>query len=133
MNQRSTTRRLHALIAGLVLALACAFVGASIGLLGARLLSTPTGMGWDAIADALGGLMVGGVLGLGAGLYLNVGLSVRSRWWSSIVAVMLGLGILFSLALTAPQRQERQSSVSQPQATPAPNRPTAVAPGVPSN
>jgi hypothetical protein len=105
MKREQLNRSLALLIAGLVLVLACGFFGAAIGLLGAKLLSPPGGMGWDRIADMLGGLMLGAGLGVGAGLYLTVGLSARARWWSAVVAVVLGLGILFSLALTAPQRQ----------------------------
>lgn len=131
MKQHNATRRFHALVAGLALTLACGVFGAAVGLLGGRLLSTPTGMGWDTLADTLGGMMVGGVLGLGAGLYLAIGLSVRARWWSAIVAVALGFGVLYALALTAPQRQAQQSPNAERRATPDPGRPTTAVPGNP--
>jgi hypothetical protein len=89
MNRRDASQRLARLIAALFLLLACALLGAAIGLMSVRLFLPEPTMGWDGIADALGGMMVGGGLGLLTGAYLAGGLSVRARWWSAAVATLL--------------------------------------------
>ena len=101
MTKQLAPQRFARAIAAISLALACVILGAAIGLMSASLLTPKDAMGWDGIADALGGLMVGGVLGLVAGGYLASGLSVRARWWSAAVALVLAAGTLWSLALTA--------------------------------
>jgi hypothetical protein len=88
-------------VAALALAIACLALGAAIGLMSVRLLMGESSTGWDAIADALGGVIIGSLLGLVAGGYLARDLSVTARWWSAAMAIMLAGGTLWSLALTA--------------------------------
>lgn len=80
---------------------ACLFFGAAIGQMSAVLLSAEPTSGWDGVADAPIGPVVGGLLGGIAGGYLARDLSVTARWWSTAVAVVLAVGTLWSLALTA--------------------------------
>jgi len=87
--------------AALFLVVSCLVLGGAVGLMSARLLMPATQSGWDAIADALGGVSIGAVLGALAGVYLVPGLSMRARWWSGGVALVLAAGTLWSLALTA--------------------------------
>jgi hypothetical protein len=87
--------------AALFLIVGCLVLGAAVGLMSARLLMPVQPSGWDAIADALGGVSVGALLGALAGAYLLTGLSARARWWSGGVALVLAAGTLWSLALTA--------------------------------
>jgi hypothetical protein len=91
----------HRVIAALSLILACGLLGASIGLMTAQLFTTEPTSGWKGFGDASGALTVGGVLGAIAGGYLAFDLSTRARWWSSLVAIVLTAGTLWSLALTA--------------------------------
>lgn len=100
MNRQAASERVSRLIAALFLLLACVGLGVTVGLLSVVLLMQEQTTGWDGIADALGGLAVGGGLGLIAGGYLASGLSVRARWWSGAVAMLLAAGTLWSLALT---------------------------------
>lgn len=91
----------HRVIAALSLILACGLLGASIGLMTAQLFATTPDAGWQSLGDASGPLTVGSVLGVIAGGYLAFDLSIRARWWSSMVAIVLTLSTLWSLALTA--------------------------------
>jgi hypothetical protein len=98
VSQRNPT---HRVAAALSLVLACGLLGASIGLMTAQLFATEPASGWKRLGDASGALTVGSVLGVIAGGYLAFDLSTRARWWSSLVAIMLTAGTLWSLALTA--------------------------------
>lgn len=101
MNRQATSPRVARVTAALSLVLTCVLLGAVIGLLGVRLFAPEQTTEWHDVADALGGLVVGGASGLVAGGYLASGLSVRARWWSAAVAVLMAAGTLWSLALTA--------------------------------
>ena len=101
MKTHDASQRLTRTIAALVLVLACVHLGAAVGFVSVSVLMLEPTMGRDAVADALGGLMVGGGLGLIAGGYLASGLPVRARWWSAAVAMLLAAGTMWSLALTA--------------------------------
>jgi hypothetical protein len=91
----------HRVIAALALVLSCGLLGASIGLMTAQLFASEPASGWQGFGDASGALTVGSVLGVTAGGYLAFDLSTRARWWSSLVAIVLTAGTLWSLALTA--------------------------------
>lgn len=91
----------HRVIAALSLILACGLFGASIGLMTAQLFATTPKTGWQGLGGASGALTVGSGLGMVAGGYLAFDLSNRARWWSSMVAIVLSVGTLWSLTLTA--------------------------------
>lgn len=86
-------------LAALALSLSCIALGAAIGLMTDWLLAAPATA--SDIADAAVEMLVGGALGLLAGLYLAHDLSVRARWWSALFAVLLAAATAWSLALTA--------------------------------
>lgn len=97
----SATTRSQRVTATLMLVAACLFFGAAIGQMAVVLLAVEPAAGWDGVADRSGGPIVGGLLGGIAGGYLARDLSVTARWWSTAVAVLLAVGTLWSLALTA--------------------------------
>lgn len=94
--------RLARFLAGVALTLACAVLGISLGLLWVKLTVSARSMGWDAIADMLGGIVVGGALGLLAGAWLSAGLSAQARWWSAGAGTLLSGLLLAILAWSAP-------------------------------
>lgn len=88
------------------------------GFVATRLLPT-TGMGWDQLADALGGMMLGTLIGLVlavAGVSL---LTTRVRWWTSAGALILAFVTLLGLRVVPPrvvepaQRQPAQALLPQ--------------------
>lgn len=101
MSERVAPGRIMRASAALTLVSACVVLGAVIGWLAERLFVPAPMTGWDGIADATVGLIVGGSFGLVAGGYLASGLSNQARWWSAAVAVLLAAGTLWSLALTS--------------------------------
>lgn len=110
------------LLPGLVLVPCMTFVGFAVGGTAGSLLAS--GHGWDRLADALGGVMLGGVAGLALAAVLTARLGVealRRTAWITLVLALLGVG-----ALTLRQRLRQQDR--PPDAPPGP--PTApVAPG----
>jgi membrane associated rhomboid family serine protease len=64
------------ILLGALVVLACAIVG---GLVGGRLLTPDDAMGWDAIANMLGGLMVGAACGIIISLWMALARQKKSR------------------------------------------------------
>lgn len=98
MTANTPTQRATATLA---LVAACLTLGAAIGLMSLWLLSPDPDNGGNTFSEAFGELIVGGLLGIVAGVYLARDLSVTARWWSAGVAILLTAGTLWSLALTA--------------------------------
>lgn len=114
-------RRVVAALASTVLALTGAFLGALVGVLFVRFFVPQTGMGWDRIADALGGLMLGALAGLLAGALLAWRLEARSRNRTAAAALVLCLLVVLVL--------RSLSSTSADESEPlTPTTPTEVAP-----
>jgi hypothetical protein len=91
---------LSGVLSALLLPLVAAVAGALAGGLYVRLFVPKTGMGWDQLADMLGGLMLGGLLGLVAGVALCFFLTARQRWAGAGLLLMLSLAtvaVLFAL------------------------------------
>jgi hypothetical protein len=95
MNQSRKPRRIGPAIAWILLALTSALLGASLGGLWVRLFVPKKQMGWDALADALGGLMLGALVGLVAGAVVAAFLSMRGRFLGSVVAAV-AMGVVFA-------------------------------------
>ncbi len=70
----------------------CIVFGAFIG----RMVTPPGGMGWDALANALGGMMLGGLLGAVVSLLLAVFLRGRA-----LLMAYVASGSIFTLTLLA--------------------------------
>lgn len=75
--------------------------GALLGALYVRLFVPRTGMGWDQLADALGGFMLGGLLGLALGAVGAVRFEPRSRWLATALAVAVAMASVVVLRLMA--------------------------------
>lgn len=72
------------------------------GLVATRVIGT-SGMGWDRLADTLGGMLVGGVLGVVAGVVGVLRLSANGRFWLTGGAVIGCLGAVAFLQATQPR------------------------------
>ncbi len=94
-------------------------VGTALGSLWVKLFVPRKAMGWDGIADALGGLMLGGLVGLLAGVILAVLLSRRAQVVGIVVGLVVTGGVFAGLAATAPKREAANSS-PPPAAEPEP-------------
>ncbi len=110
--------RLKNILKALSLLLTSSLTGLMLGLLVVRFLIPPKAMGWDGIADALGGAMLGGLTGIAAAVTLLL-LQPAKSWLRSTLAITLALLLSFGLlALTAPDRtnadDEHQTKTTQP-------------------
>ncbi len=92
--------------------------GAFLGALFVRLFVPKTGMGWDQIADALGGFMVGALLGVVAAAFLIGRLDVRRRLLASGAFVVVGVLVLVGLRLSAPNRTESEPATPSRELSP---------------
>ena len=90
------------LSAALLLAALPLLGGLSGGLVVTRLIGT-SGMGWDQLADTLGGVLAGGALGLVAGIVGVLRLSSSRRFWLAVGAVIGCLGVVAYLQATRPR------------------------------
>jgi hypothetical protein len=90
---------LGGVLSALLLPPVAAVAGALLGGLYVRLFVPKTGMGWDQLADALGGLMLGGLLGFAVGVALCFFLKARRRWW--VAVALCGLSVLLMAGLWA--------------------------------
>jgi hypothetical protein len=95
-------------LAGLV------FLGMIAGALVATRVMTVSGMGWDQIADTLGGLMVGGAVGLVAGLVAVRMLDARGRLAATAGALLASVAAAMYLQATPPNMR-RTSGVPAPE------------------
>lgn len=100
MSERPKTRKIGPAVAWILLALTSALLGASLGSLWVRLFVPKKQMGWDALADALGGLMLGALVGLVAGAVLAAFLSMRGRFLGSAVATAAMVLVFAGLVTT---------------------------------
>ncbi len=90
-------------VAGVFLVLSSGTFGLLAGgFLGTRAFITESGMGWDRLADALGGVMVGGALGLALGAFLLIPIRGGGRWWAGLLALALGALVVLLLRLIPP-------------------------------
>ena len=106
MNHDPQSSWLIRIITGVCLLLSSTVAGAVLGLVWVKLFATAESMGWDALADALGGMMLGGLVGLVIGGLMIARLSVRRQWAGFAIGLALvGLAIV-GLPLSAPNREE---------------------------
>ena len=88
-------------------------LGIILGGLFVKWLMPRSGMGWDQLADLLGGWMVGGLLGLAVGLALFLRLPQRSRLWAGAGLVGVSLIMVGGLILTRPPSAEPEAVVRE--------------------
>lgn len=93
------------ILTGLVLIAAGILAGAALGLLYVKLFVPKTGMGFDGLADALGGMMLGALIGMIAGGLMAFRLPIRKQWMGVGVALALAVVTFGGLVLTAPKRE----------------------------
>ncbi|HYJ78736.1 MAG TPA: hypothetical protein VEW03_03965 [Longimicrobiaceae bacterium] len=87
------------LLPGIGLAASLSLVGAAAGgLVGGRLLDG-SGMGWNQLANMLGGMMVGGGVGLVAGVVLARTLEVRTLRRVAAGSCIAALLLIAAMAL----------------------------------
>ena len=72
------------------------------GLVATRIMTTGA-MGFDQLADALGGFMAGSLAGLIAGIVLLRFLSPPKRWVAGLVAIAVICGCILYLRATPPK------------------------------
>lgn len=74
-------------LVGLLTTASCVVTGGVLGIVFVKLFVPRRGMGWDQMADALGGLMVGALIGLILGIALAIRLTPRRQFVAVGVAV----------------------------------------------
>lgn len=84
---------------------ACSIAGTSLGILYVRLFIPKPDMGWDGIANMLGGMTVGALLGLGTGIVLYRLLQPGKRILAGLSAIGVGLVTFAGLIVTAPNKE----------------------------
>lgn len=97
-----------------VLVLGIPILGAAAGGIVAPRIGS-SGMGWDQIADALGGVMVGGVFGLAIALLVirrisEPGLARAARL---VGLVVIGLLVVMTLRIRTIQRAAREAAAAE--------------------
>lgn len=112
-------------LAGLILSPCLMFIGIAAGATIAGM--SRSGMGWDQLADAIGGMIVGSVLGLAFALYFATRLPVprlRAATIGSALAALLVWGMLF---VRARKRADLRGAGKPPTAMTSDPKPTTPA------
>ena len=110
------------LVAGVAFTLATIIVGATAGGIVARLTET-SGMGWDQIARALGGVAIGALPGVVVAVWGIRRLSAATFGKVVTVAVVLAVALMAAGGIRVRQRMAAPAEAST---TPMPTAPTAV-------
>ena len=97
-------------LSGALILISLTFFGLVFGALVATRILTPGGMGFDQIADALGGAIVGGIIALVAGVALIRRLSASSRVLVALLAIAASGGAVFYLRATPMNVRGAESS-----------------------
>ncbi len=79
--------------------------GAALGMVYVKLFVPRKAMGWDGLADVLGGIMLGGLVGVVIGLALVALVSVRTQLVTMAIAAATAVIAVAGLAATAPKRE----------------------------
>jgi hypothetical protein len=113
-DNRLRWRRIATSIAiGFILIASSALAGALLGTVFVRFFVPRTGMGWDQLADALGGLMLGAIIGLVAGIFATVRFDTRRRLVATAVAILIVAATVGILRLAAEPRQDAEPVVRE--------------------
>jgi hypothetical protein len=122
------SERTARIVAGLLLVPCFLFLGLAAGVTIATLNST--GMGWDRLADAVGGMMVGAVAGLILALLVARHLPVAKLRTAAIASIAATLLVWSVLAVRARNRQTLRNADAPPTAISPQNdaRPTTTTP-----
>jgi len=91
---RTLGKKLWAVFTGFLLLLTGLASGAVLGGLYVKLFVPRAAMGWDGIADALGGLMLGGLIGLVVSIVLASALTVKRRLQVSAVLLAVVVAVI---------------------------------------
>ena len=101
------------ILTGLALLASSMLAGAALGLLWVKLFVAPKDMGWDGLADALGGMMLGALIGLVAAGFMIALLSVRRQWAGFGITAAVAVLTVVGLVRTAPERREAPPPVAK--------------------
>jgi len=88
------------IIVNSILLLTGTLSGSALGILFVKLFVPRKAMGWDGMADALGGLMLGGLIGIVVSIILISMISVRRRLQAAVIEALLVLLIIAEVLLT---------------------------------
>jgi hypothetical protein len=118
MSEMSSARWMSGLSAAVLLVALVLFGFIAGGLVATRVIGTSE-MGWDEIADTLGGLMVGGALSVAAWLVALRLLGSAGRLWMTGAAVVGSIGASIYLLSTPPlARSGRAADIPAPAVAP---------------
>ncbi len=106
MGQMFQESRWKLLAVGFILVLSCLFAGAMLGLLWVKLFVPAKEMGWDGLADTLGGLMLGALIGVIAGTVMAWKFPLDVQLKGVAVALVIFCAIFLGLALTSSDKED---------------------------
>ncbi|MEM7049494.1 MAG: hypothetical protein AAF604_07545 [Acidobacteriota bacterium] len=127
--QKPQGKTLSQVLSALVLVPLGGLFGMLVGGLFVRLFVPRRGMGWDQLADFLGGVMVGGLVGLVLALVLCFYLTARSRWWTAGALLLAGALIVLTLRVLSPAPEAEGRDHGEPPPAPRPTTKPADGPG----
>ncbi len=110
-SERVTASRVGAAVLGLIFVALTGVLGALLGGAYVRFLMPRAVDGWTGIAEALGGLMTGGLIGIVIALFLAVPLARRGARALAIAAAASAAAaglLLLTLYLARPQRSDQR-------------------------
>lgn len=122
------------MLAGILIVPSFLFLGIAAGVWIATL--NPTGMGWDQLADALGGLMLGGLAGLILAVIVITKLPRERLLGFTILTLIATVGLSSTLAIRARNRAAARAAADLPTAVtpdPKPAAPAATTPAPPAD
>lgn len=123
------SERTARMLAGLLIVPSFLFLGVAAGVRIATL--NPTGMGWDQLADALGGMLVGGFAGLCLAVIFITKLPATRLRMFTIATLALTIAIWSALAAGARSRRAQLGLESQTPAVSADPTPSSPADSLP--
>lgn len=96
-NRQTSSRRFSpaSIASASALLITTLFAGMFSGVLISTRIMQTSQMGWDQLADFVGGAFFGVIIGVGLGILILWRATIRNRWIATVVALLLaGLGLL---------------------------------------